>query len=480
MNAPMAIDLDQAQAWLRQWPDGLIVLDQSYCVQLLSAQAERILGLSQGQAQGQHVHQLLCAHSRSEAHDLDACPLCVNQPATPLSSAYWLTGDGFNLSVDFRCFALSLTTGELKVISFQDNAERMHNQAEMEKYAEYVDKSPAPIAEFDADGHMLFANPALQNLLLHWGFDELGHARVLPTNIYELCQSCVTDPELIQQLEVEVDTAWYSWHLQRLTTATDGEASVMAYAFDITQQKQAQAETARQKAEARRDFYAKMVHELRTPLNAIIGFSQVLQKRNADVLSPRELNKLKAIRAAGIQLNDMVTDTLDIAKIEAGKMDVQLEAFDIDELVETFAEQLTTLAEAKGLDFKVQCDPQLSCFSDPRKVRQIIVNLASNAIKYTPQGVVSVQVVHAHSGYLGEVMRITVTDTGVGIPAEQIDKLFNAYHQLKDETNKNIQGTGLGLALVAELVKLLDGDISVQSEKGSGSSFTVLIPLIAS
>ncbi len=473
--------LGEAEAWLQHWPEGLIALDQSHNILFISPYAQQLLGYTGEHFLAANVHATLCAHSRDVVHTTEACPLMNQSSQLEVQSAYWLCANGNNLSVDYRIFSLS--GGDHvshKVITFQSNSERLHNQAEMEKFAVYVDHSPAPMGEFDQEGQLLFANPSLQEKILAFGFNESGCGLIFPETLMNLCATCCGEHKDIHNVEIEIEGHWFAWHFYPIIDQLDDSVTVIGYAFDITHQKVAEAEVAKRQADARRDFYAKMVHELRTPLNAIVGFSQVLLRRTESLLSERDLASLKAIRAAGLQLNEMVSDTLDISKIEAGKMEVQLEHFVLNELVEHVSEQLLTLAEAKQLQFKVTCEPNLECYCDKKKVRQIIVNLVSNAIKYTPQG--SVEMTLRKASHVGSepkanaAIELRVEDTGIGIPEDQIDGLFRAYTQVSEAQNKDIQGTGLGLALVAELVNMLGGDISVESQVGKGSTFTVILP----
>jgi len=146
-------------------------------------------------------------------------------------------------------------------------------------------------------------------------------------------------------------------------------------------------------------------------------------------------------------------------------------------LAETFNDQLMGLAEVKQLEYTLCCEEGLECYSDPKKIRQIIINLVSNAIKYTPRGFVKVKIFRASDKDLNECIGFEVSDSGVGIPEAQIHKLFGAYQQVSEEQNRAIQGTGLGLALVSELVQMLQGVIEVDSVVGEGSTFRFLWPV---
>jgi two-component system, autoinducer 2 sensor kinase/phosphatase LuxQ len=464
-------------SWFACWPDGLIAVDDANRILHLSAKAQEILGWNPDNVFGRGVHELLCARSRDHIHGADDCPLCsLEVECDQTFSTWWLTREGRNLSVDYRVIPV-LGGSAARLISFYNNRARAYSFREMVKYTEYVDQSPTPIAEFDSEGQLLFGNPALQDALLFHGFDDAGNGRIWPANLAALCQRAWQRQAIINDVEVKIDDSWYRWHFHPVASATS--QSVMAYLFDITEQKSAQIRLAEEKTAARRDFFAKMVHELRTPLNAIIGFSQVLMRRAENLLEERDMASLRAIRAAGLQLNEMVSDTLDIAKIEAGKMTVHLENLRLARILESFEDQVLTLADAKKLRYRAQCDTELVIFSDAKKVRQILLNLVANAIKYTHSGTVEVR---ASLGADGEAqpeewVLLEVTDTGIGISPAQQAHLFRAYQQVSETNNHNIQGTGLGLALVAELVQMLGGRIAVTSSPGVGSAFKVVLPL---
>lgn len=463
--------------WFASWPDGLVAVDRSHRILHLSPRAQELLGWSADHAHGRGVHELLCARSRDYAHSVDDCPLCTDEMDSDQTySTWWLTREGRNISVDYRIIPVQ-SSNAARLISFYDNRARAYSFREMVKYTEYVDLSPTPIAEFDSDGQLLFGNPALQDALLFHGFDDTGNGRIWPGNLATLCQKAWQSQTIINDVEVKIDDNWYRWHFHPVASSTS--QSVMAYLFDISEQKSAQIRLAEEKTAARRDFFAKMVHELRTPLNAIIGFSQVLMRRAENVLEERDLASLRAIRAAGLQLNEMVSDTLDIAKIEAGKMTIHLENLRLSRVLESFRDQVLTLADAKKLHYLVHCDAELVIFSDAKKVRQILLNLVANAIKYTHSGIVEVR---ASLGVDSEAqpeewVLLEVVDTGIGITEVQQAQLFRAYEQVNETRNRNIQGTGLGLALVAELVQMLGGRIAVTSTPGTGSVFRVVLPL---
>ncbi len=225
------------------------------------------------------------------------------------------------------------------------------------------------------------------------------------------------------------------------------------------------------------DFIASMSHELRTPLNAIIGFSLRLQRQFTKEENPRENMATQSIHRNGVLLLNLITDVLDMAGIEAGKISITPDRFDLIKIIQTTVHDLQLMADENklALNFNKRDDIQeLEVFLDPLRLRQILTNLISNAIKYTAEGEVTVKVNVDNTQH---TVAIDVSDTGCGIPAEKIDGLFEKFQRLKQHENSNIQGTGLGLVIVNELVRRHNGRIEVSSVVGKGSTFRVILPL---
>jgi signal transduction histidine kinase len=225
------------------------------------------------------------------------------------------------------------------------------------------------------------------------------------------------------------------------------------------------------------DFLANMSHELRTPLNSIIGFSDVLQ--GIESLSDRQRRYAQNIQKSGRVLLDMINDILDLAKLEAGKMELRPTEFRLDAVITAQCDMMRSLSEDKNIDLVVMVDPSAPLiYQDQSKVQQILTNLLSNAIKFTPEGG-RITVRGEHSG--DDQLELTVSDTGVGIPEEDRDVIFEKFRQSKaglrgDGLTREYSGTGLGLSIVKELCKLLGGEISFTSDLGKGSTFTVTLP----
>ena len=230
------------------------------------------------------------------------------------------------------------------------------------------------------------------------------------------------------------------------------------------------------------DFLATISHELRTPLNSILGFSDILQN-NAN-LDDRQKRYVQNIQTSGQSLMVQINDLLDLAKIESGKMELHLTSMNLCDVLEIQVQQIMPLADRKNIDLKTDIagDTLPVMFQDRGKISQIVINLLSNAIKFTPEGG---RVRVASRQFDDNFLEFSVADTGIGIPLQEQEHIFEKFRQGssdpsgRDHTKREYEGTGLGLSIVRELSRLLGGDVTLQSEFGKGSLFTVRLPLQA-
>jgi GAF domain-containing protein/CheY-like chemotaxis protein/anti-sigma regulatory factor (Ser/Thr protein kinase) len=226
------------------------------------------------------------------------------------------------------------------------------------------------------------------------------------------------------------------------------------------------------------EFLANMSHELRTPLNAIIGYSEMLQEDAADLGAEQFTDDLKKINAAGKHLLELINAVLDLSKIEAGKMELYLETFDVATLVRDIAAVIQPLAAKNANRLEIACPETTGTMrADLTKVRQALFNLLSNACKFTDHGTVTLAV-RREASEDQDWLRFSVTDTGIGMTAEQIARLFDAFSQADAATTRKYGGTGLGLALSRRLCRMMGGDVTVESESGRGSTFTIRLPAV--
>jgi GAF domain-containing protein/CheY-like chemotaxis protein len=227
------------------------------------------------------------------------------------------------------------------------------------------------------------------------------------------------------------------------------------------------------------EFLANMSHELRTPLNAIIGYSEMLQEDAADLDGAEQfVDDLRKINAAGKHLLELINAVLDLSKIEAGKMELYLETFDVAGLVRDIAAVIQPLATRNANRLDIACPDDIGTMhADLTKVRQALFNLLSNACKFTEKGTVALSVAReAADGQ--DWMRFDVSDTGIGMTPEQLARLFEAFTQADAATTRRYGGTGLGLALSRRLCRMMGGDVTAESEPGRGSTFTIRLPAV--
>jgi PAS domain S-box-containing protein len=248
---------------------------------------------------------------------------------------------------------------------------------------------------------------------------------------------------------------------------------------DISEQTQTQTDLSLAAAqanaanEAKSSFLAAMSHEIRTPLNGVLGMAQAMSMED---LPAHQRDRLDVIRQSGENLLAILNDLLDLSKIEAGKLELEDTEFDLDHLVRAAHGTFAAVASAKGLDFELSIAGGAKGVyrGDALRVRQILHNLVSNALKFTETGGVRVAVARSKSGML----RLVVEDTGIGIPPEQVEHLFRKFEQGDATTTRRFGGTGLGLAICRDLAERMGGSIALDSQRGRGATFTVLLPLV--
>ncbi len=258
----------------------------------------------------------------------------------------------------------------------------------------------------------------------------------------------------------------------------DGQRIIISMALDITERIKAEhamqsaKETAEYASRAKSDFLANMSHELRTPLNAIIGFAEILRDELVGPINDEQKECVNDIRFSGQHLLEMINDILDLSKIEAGKMFLQLEEFAIVDAVEEVNAIINALAMKKNIELTLTGPENITIQADRVKIKQIFYNLLSNAVKFTPEG----GKVTTQLSLTKTDLYIKVIDTGIGIAEEDKMKLFAPFTQIDTSKSRQYGGTGLGLALTQRLIELHGGEISVTSEEGKGSTFIFNIP----
>lgn len=289
-------------------------------------------------------------------------------------------------------------------------------------------------------------------------------------------------PGLIFSVGSSGIVGWLSDLLYRTKVQADQiEQQRRALALEIAQRRQAEdaliqaRDKALEASQAKTQLLAKVSHELRTPLSAILGYAELLKEGIMGELSNKQKNVASSIVTSADYLAQLISELLDQAQFDATGVKLNLAPFDINELIQQIELRMRILAEAKGLNFQVKIGVDLpeKLIGDQYRLQQIITNLVGNAIKFTETGGVYLHLYHINH----TVWAISVSDTGPGIPREAQMDIFKAFYQVNRALVKNSKGAGLGLSIVEQLVSAMNGHITVESEIGQGSTFTVSLPL---
>ncbi len=269
-----------------------------------------------------------------------------------------------------------------------------------------------------------------------------------------------------QQAELEQTHLRLEEHAQRLARQNEQLADAKR---DIDHKAEALARANQYKSE----FLANMSHELRTPLNSALILSKLLADNQQENLTPEQVKFARSIYSAGNDLLELINDILDLAKIEARKVEIRNQPIELDALVDGLAQTFRPLAEQKRIGFSIEVAPDLpsTVESDSQRLRQVLKNLLANAVKFTERGSVALTV-----SARGEQIEFAVRDTGIGIAPEQHDVIFEPFRQADGTTNRRFGGAGLGLSIARELAHLLGGRIELQSAPGRGSTFRLRVP----
>jgi PAS domain S-box-containing protein len=293
-------------------------------------------------------------------------------------------------------------------------------------------------------------------------------------------ERCIREDVLVD-VEVRAKDRAGEWRWYRVRGALERDSAgtpltVSGSQRDINQRQQyalallEATETAAAANKAKSQFLANMSHEIRTPMNGVIGMIELLLETP---LNPMQLDYAETVRDSASALLTVINDILDFSKVEAGKLELEVLDMDVRDTVEDVARLLSIQAHAKGLEVIALLDPSLPnrVCGDAGRLRQILLNLGSNAVKFTQKGEVSIECKVAHQDERGVIVRCEVRDTGIGIPAGRVNALFTAFTQGDASTTRRFGGTGLGLSIVKRLVALMGGEVGVSSDEGVGSTF---------
>ncbi|BAZ14292.1 multi-sensor hybrid histidine kinase [Calothrix sp. NIES-4071] len=350
------------------------------------------------------------------------------------------------------------------------------------------ERSPIGIGLLDREARLIDVNPALCQIL-GYDYEELCSKQLIDF----ICESEIqTESKLNYQftnsqerfemerqfLHKDGRLVWAHLNVSLVTSALNEPNFYLAMVEEITDRKRTELklreskEAAEAGSKAKSAFLATMSHELRTPLNAIMGLSQLLQQEVVGSLNEKQREYINCIYTSGEHLLALINDILDLSKVEAGREDLTLVSLSVNDIVRNVISTLLESANLKKLQLVHNIDEGLdTCIADERRLKQMLLNLLTNAIKFTTVGTISLEVKRVEQG-----IAFIITDTGIGIEPSNFKSLFEPFRQLDNRLNRQYEGTGLGLALTRKLARLHGGDLTVESTLGVGSRFSLLLP----
>lgn len=395
--------------------------------------------------------------------------------------------------VEVQIGALEFATQQAFAITFRDRSGLRSEDHRLELLSSVTENFGVGVAIADLHGRVEWVNKAFQT--------STGYSRAETTGMTlgQLLGGPSADQEQLAQLDTHIRDGramqaeflcqrasgpmfWNSVHLSPVRDAAGDVSRFIAVLSDISVRKTNEAEMLRSQQEAEQasksksEFLAVMSHEIRTPLNAILGLTELALQGS---LPTEQRSLLRSVQANSEILTSILRDVLDFSKIEARQTTTVHEPFSLLEVTESVADALSVHAEAKGLDLVCYCDPKIPPVlrGDADHLRQVLINLIGNAIKFTDQGDILLETTLQRSTQEEAVVQIVVEDTGVGIPKAQTQNVFEQFVQADQSTRRQFGGTGLGLSITRSLVELMGGSIGVESAVGEGSQFTIDLSL---
>lgn len=408
---------------------------------------------------------------------------------TMLLAAFGLAGTGTGIALDRRerrQLSAIATTADAQDADYEALADRMWELQESEEhFLGLIDALGDLVVHRDRRGRIVYANDAFARLL---GMDARNIRGLLLSDL-GIALDIAPDPDLagagsLTSSDVAVQTPsgirWFSWTEHSIRDTATGGVSHRAIARDITARKRAEHDLieARERAEAasqaKSRFLATVSHEIRTPMNGIVGMARLLADTG---LTPEQKTYVDSVSTSADALLLLIEDLLDFSKIEAGRIEIVPQPVPIRETIDSVVELLASRAYAKGIAIAAHVDPRVpqTIETDPGKLRQVLLNLAGNAVKFTDAGGVRLSVTMT-AGPGGPALAIDVIDTGPGLKPEDRERIFGDFEQADGTSTRRHGGAGLGLAISRRLVTAMGGTVTVESEAGAGSVFTVALP----
>lgn len=472
--------------------DGILTIDGGGVIDSFNPAAEHIFGYAAAEVTGKNVAILTPVENKYQIGEFVEKYLKVPGPSDSgyRTEAIGLHRDGRRIPLELAVNEFFIHGRQMFACVLRDITKRKEIEGQLQKLSRAVEQSPVSVVITSRDGTIEYVNPRFVEMTGFTLDESVGqNPRILKTGVhdddfYKNLWKTILAGDLWQgefnNRKKNGETYWEHTLIAPVRGAKGEITHFVAIKEDITESRRAAEElrTAKESAEAanraKSDFLANMSHELRTPLNSIIGFSGVLKKEFYGKLNEKQSEYVRYIEESGKHLLGLINDILDLSKVEAGKMKLEAAPVALKDVIQASVTMLMERALKNDIRLSVEIGPgvEKAIEADERKVKQILFNLLSNAVKFTPEGG-SVTLVASKEN---DAVRICVADTGIGIKAEDMAKLFTEFTQLESTYTKKYDGTGLGLALTKKLVELHGGRIWVESEEGKGSRFFFTLP----
>lgn len=467
---------------LESAPDGVMEVDSSGRIVLVNAGCERLFGYSRAELLEMKVEDLIPVEMR-ERHASHRNKYGAHPTIRPMGQSMRLRAlrkDGAEFPVQVSISPLQIE-GDLHTVAVVRDVSEAEALAEAlrisaEQTRQLFELNPVACAVYDAET-LRFLDVNAQAIKTYgYSREEFLELRVPDLRCPDTHQDVETEDGLRCHLRkngerIEVEA-------QRHLIRYQGRDAQLVVLRDITERRRFEEtlEEARMRAEsasrAKSEFLASMSHELRSPLHTIIGFSELLGEELEGPLNEKQKRFVQHIQKDSQHLLTLINDILDLSKIEAGRLEFHIEVLGLEAVIDEAVASVLPQAQAKNLTLTTTVEKGLEAFADRTRVHQLILNLLSNAVKFTPAGgKISVEGKETEQGVL-----LSVTDTGIGVPAEHHESIFEVFYQVSATTKGVREGTGLGLAICKRLIEQMGGRIWVESEEGKGSKFTFMLP----